>query len=100
MAKSWLILVKIQDPIKNLQLPYPAIPDILKSKVRGPVQLVQNVLGPKNATWLNSVTLSLQVFKSSHRAANPHLIHLVEVAPNFYCATGENESQGVTSSSW
>ena len=52
MAKSWLIPVKIQDPInpvvfKNLQLPYPANLDILKSKVRGPVRLVQNVLGPK-----------------------------------------------------
>ena len=51
-AKSWLIPVKIQDLInpvvfKNLQLPYPANPDILKSKVRGPVRLVRNVLGPK-----------------------------------------------------
>ena len=67
MAKSWLIPVKIQDLVnpfvfKNLQLPYPANPDILKSKVRGPVQLVLNVSGPKNATWLNTVTLSLQVF--------------------------------------
>ena len=52
MAKSWLIPVKIQDPInpvvfKNLRLPYPANPDILKSKVRGPVQLVRNESGPK-----------------------------------------------------
>ena len=62
MAKSWLVLIKIQDPInpvvfKNLQLPYPAIPDILKSKVRGLVWLVRNVSGPKNATWLNTLTL-------------------------------------------
>ena len=67
MAKSWLIPVKIQDLInlvvfKNLQLPYPANQDILKSKVRGLVRLVRNMSGPKNATWLNTVTLSLQVF--------------------------------------
>ena len=82
MAKSWLIPVKIQDPVnpvvfKNLQLPYPANPDILNSKVRGLVRLVQNMWGPKNATWLNTVTLSLQVFtlgskSSSHTLGLSH----------------------------
>ena len=48
---------------ENLQLPYLAIPDILKSKVRDPLWLVRNVSGPKNATWLNTVTLG---FSSLH----------------------------------
>ena len=74
-AKSWLILVKIQDLVnpvvlKILQLPYPANPDILKSKVRDPVRLVRNMSGPKNATWLNTVTLSLQVFTQGSKSSS------------------------------
>ena len=68
-AKSWLIPV---NPVvfKNLQLPYLANPDILKSKVRGPVRLVRSVSGPKNATWLNTVTLSLQVFTQGGKSSS------------------------------